>query len=424
MTILPADTFTVLCKSILEEQDRQILTTLYLPIIGSIPVMLYFSLWADLDNAKIMSCEYTHHHLITNMHLSLQEIIEARFKLEAIGLVKVFVKEDSVNNYIYELYSPISAYEFFHHPILNIVLYNNVGKKEYNKLANYYKIPKINLHGFKEITKSFNDVFSSIPLTSYEVINDDIKKRQRLKLKIDSNFDFDFLIASIGKDINVTKDIKELIINLSFIYELDALKMSSIIQGCVNERGNIIKDDLRKRARNYYQFDNNGVLPSVVTNIQPEFLKKPVGDTSKRAKMIYTFENISPYNFMKSKMNGGEPINRDLKLIEDLIIDYELNPGVVNVLVDYVLKTNSNKLTRNLVETIAGQWKRNKIDTVEEAMACAEKEHKKYNKNKTTIRRKSTTNVEIPDWFDKKIDINNATEQDKNEMEELLKEFK
>ena len=40
------------------------------------------------------------------------------------------VKKDDVNNYVYVLYSPMTAQEFLNHPILNVVLYNNLGKKE------------------------------------------------------------------------------------------------------------------------------------------------------------------------------------------------------------------------------------------------------------------------------------------------------
>ena len=120
---------------------------------------------------------------------------------------------------------------------------------------------------------------------------------------------------------------------------------------------------------------------SVVYNSQPEYLKTPQGDTSKRAKMIYTFETIRPYELLKSKNKGAEPTARDLKLAEDLIINYGLKPGVANVLIDYILKTNNNKLTRSLAETIAGQWQRLNIETVDEAMKLAEKEHKKYHKN-------------------------------------------
>lgn len=85
----------------------------------------------------------------------------------------------------------------------------------------------------------------------------------------------------------------KLIISLSFIYDIDAIKMTNIVKGSLNERGTINKETLRKTARNFYQFDN-GNLPTIVSNCQPEYLRKPIGDTSKRAKMIYTFETISP----------------------------------------------------------------------------------------------------------------------------------
>lgn len=425
--ILPADTYMVINKSIINNEDRKILNMLYQPIIGPLPIMLYFSLWSDLDKLELISEEYTHHHLVTNMHLSLNEIIDAREKLEAIGLVKTYYKEGTINNYVYELYSPLSVSEFLNHPILNIVLYNNTGKKEYENIVNYFKIPRVNLSSFKDITAKFSDVFTSVPLTSYDVLNDNVRKVNKLKLDIDTNFDFNFLASSFPKNMEVskilTKENRELILNLSFIYDVDAMKMQNIIKGCFNERGTINKDELRKACRNYYQFDHGGVLPSVTSSVQPEYLRKPIGDNSKRAKMIYTFETITPYELLCSKNNGAEPTKRDLKLVEDLIIDYSLRAGVVNVLIDYVLKTNNNKLTRTLVETIAGQWQRLKIETVEDAMALAEKEHKKYNKNK--IVKKEEKSVEkIPEWFDKNIEKKQVSEIDRLKIDELLKEYR
>lgn len=424
--ILPADTYIVINKSILNNDDRIILNYLYQPIIGPLPIMLYMTLWSDLDKTNIISEELTHHHLITNMHMSLEEIVLARKKLEAIGLIKTHYKEDVVNNYIYELYSPLTAREFLTHPILNIVLYNNTGKKEYESIVNYFKLPKINLSSYKDITSSFNDVFTSIPLTSYEVISDDIRKANRLKLNINSNFDFNFLASSLPKGIDVnkilTKENRELIVNLSYIYDIDAMKMQSIIKGCFNERGTINKDELRKACRNFYQFDNQGLLPTVVDSIQPEYLRKPIGEDTQKAKMIYTFETTTPYELLCSKNNGANPTKRDLKLIEDLIIDYSLKPGVVNVLIDYVLKTNNNKLSRTLIETIAGQWQRLKIETVEDAMNQAVKEHKKYNKTKE---KKVVVHEEkLPEWFDKKLEKKEASTIDKIKIDELLKEYK
>ena len=117
--VLPADTYIVVNKTILNDQDRKLLSMLYQPIIGSVATNLYFSLWSNLDRNEIISTEYTHHYLMANMQLNLDEIIEARERLEGIGLLKVFFQEGNINRYIYELYSPVSSYEFFNNPILN-----------------------------------------------------------------------------------------------------------------------------------------------------------------------------------------------------------------------------------------------------------------------------------------------------------------
>ena len=48
-------------------------------------------------------------------------------------------KKENQNNYIYEIYSPMGPNEFFNHPVLNVILYNNIGKNEYDYLKSFYK---------------------------------------------------------------------------------------------------------------------------------------------------------------------------------------------------------------------------------------------------------------------------------------------
>ena len=141
--------------------------------------------------------------------------------------------------------------------------------------------------------------------------------------------------------------------------------------------------------------------------------------------MVYTFENLTPYEFLKAKYKGAEPTTRDKRLIESLLIDQKLNPGVVNVLIAYVLKINDEKLNKSYVETIAGQWKRLNIETVEDAMRITEKEHKKNKKliNKTSKSRKTITKNDIPAWFDKELEKNDLTKEESEEMEKVLGEL-
>ena len=116
LTILPADTYTVLNKSVITNNEKKIVTMLYQPIIGHTATSLYFSLMDDLDKLELLSDDFTHHHLMANMQLNLEGIVIAREKLEAVGLLKTYMKKGSINHYAYLIYSPLSANEIFNHP--------------------------------------------------------------------------------------------------------------------------------------------------------------------------------------------------------------------------------------------------------------------------------------------------------------------
>ena len=154
------------------------------------------------------------------------------------------------------------------------------------------------------------------------------------------------------------------------------------------------------------------------TNIKKEFQ-----DIHVNTDYIETsYEKDTSLSFILiNKNNGNEPTRRDLKLIEDLLVDYKLKPGVVNVLLDYAINVNNKKLTRGFVETIAGEWQRKGIETVEDAMNNCEKVHKKSSKRNY---KDDNVNMKTPDWFDKEIDKSNVSDGEENQLEELLKEYK
>ena len=214
----------------------------------------------------------------------------------------------------------------------------------------------------------------------------DITKKDSNNILINKGIDYNLLISSIPDNIitdkTFTKDVKELINALSFTYNLNTLDNKGLVCDSINEKGLIDKTKLRKASRDYYQ--------------------------------------------LKAKYKGAEPTDRDKRLIESLLVDQKLNPGVVNVLISYVLKTNNQQLKKSYVETIAGQWKRLNIETVEEAMDITEKEHKKLKRlitNKTEKVKTKTekpTKEELPVWFNKTLDKEEASEEDIKEMDDIL----
>jgi len=421
--VLPADSYIVVNKSIITEQDKKILVDLYQPIIGNKAISLYLTLLNDLDKNSVITEEFTHHHLLSVMQTSLEDISKTRERLEAVGLLKTYLKKGPVNNYVYVLYSPISASEFLNHPILNIVLYNNIGKTEYKKIVESYKLPRVVLKDYEDISSSFEEVFTSIPVNSL-FNNDDIISKNKGEIIFKNTIDFELLIS--GLDTNIVnekafnKETRTLINNLCFLYNIDVITMQGLIKNCVNEKGLIDKDSLRKASRNFYQFENSGNLPTLIHSSQPEYLKSPTGDVSPRGKMIYTFENTNPYQFLKSKYKNGKVVTRDLELIESLLIDLKLSPGVVNVLLDYVLRVNNKQLNKKYIETIGSHWKRLGIETVPEAMDACIKEHKKFKKNNVQNKKKEET---VPEWFNQTIEAKKASIQEEEELANLIKNY-
>ncbi|RSL34307.1 hypothetical protein D7Z54_07070 [Salibacterium salarium] len=152
--------------------------------------------------------------------------------------------------------------------------------------------------------------------------------------------------------------------------------------------------------------------------------------------MVLFYEKTSPLSFLESVSDGAKAPQTDVKLVESLLFDYQLQPGVVNVLVDYAMRLNNMKLVKNFVQTIAGQWSRKKIYTVEDAMELAKREYQEKKKraqqessrstssnNKNRSTRPYVRKDKLPKWLEN--DNNQEkTAESKQEEETKLNEEK
>lgn len=116
------------------------------------------------------------------------------------------------------------------------------------------------------------------------------------------------------------------------------------------------------------------------------------------------------------------------------MFDQQLLPGVVNVLIEYVMRTNDMKLPRAYVIKIAAHWARKNIKTVKEAMTLAQTEHQKYqewsNQNKrkrTSPARRNERKDTLPKWMKDKHETPKQQpadfEQKKKQLEARLKKY-
>ena len=420
VTLLPADIYQVVNKCLLNDYDKLVLSMLYMPIIGNTAITLYNTFYNELKANNYMSNELTHHHLVTNLGESLENIKKARIKLEGIGLLKTYVMEGNVNSYVYELYSPLTVNEFFNHPIFSTVLKNNVGDVEFKRLKNYFKVPKLNLKDYVDITHPFDLTFKSVNIENFKE-DDEVLKKEKGSLNYSYEFDFDTLISSMPKGLfnpkALTKSIKELITNLSFLYKMSPIEMSDVVKISLNEKGLIEKELLKENVRKFYEYNNDSKSPTLL--FKSERVSGYRKENNSLNRLLNVFETTKPYDFLKSKYKGVRPTSKDMQILEMILVDLQLSPAVCNVLIDFILKTQNNRLVKSYVEVIAGEWKRADLKTAKEAMEYAENTYKKLKQNntkKTSVKKQET----IPEWFGK---VHEKEDMNDTELEGFFKEF-
>ncbi|XJZ26437.1 replication initiation and membrane attachment family protein [Bacillota bacterium Lsc_1132] len=460
--ILPIDRYTVAANGLLHDYDRKVLTFLYQPLVGPVCVSLYMTLWAELGENRLWSDSSSHHLLMNLLTLNLKEIYEARLKLEGIGLLKTFVKNnEGERSFIYELQPPLTPEQFFLDGMLNIFLYRKIGKNHFARLKRFFSDQTRPSDDFQEVTKAFQDVFESATPGSLQYVQDRVgdldaetgwnfigrSEPSPIHLGAET-FDFELLAAGLNDSLipkkALTNKVKEAISNLAFLYKIDPIQMKNILLSAIDEENEIDIDELRKAARDWYQFLHEDKLPSLVNRIQPVANRTQHDEPkSQEEKLIRYLETTSPLQVLKDVSGGAEPSQSDIQIIEEVLFKQKLLPGVVNVLIQFVMLRTDMKLTKGYVQKIASHWTRKQIKTVKEAMDLAKSEHRTYlewssgKKTGRSAKQKPIRTEFLPDWFDEETQAapNKSLNQDdgkpdldleakKREIDEKLKAFR
>lgn len=452
--LIPPDRYLTKSSGVLTDFDRKLVTMLYQPLIGIESSSLYMTLWGEVEQNRLWGQETTHHSLMAATQCSLKEIYRQRLNLEGIGLLKTFIKEESdFKVLIYELQPPLRPDRFFQDGMLNIYLYNRLGKSRYVQLKKFFcdnSLPE----NLKEVTKSFNEVYQTLQPSELTAQIPDIESEGkheflseasgRQPVLDDASFDYDLLFAGLSDAVipksAVNAEVKEIIKKLSYIYGIDAIQMKNILMNAILPDETIDQEELRKAARDWYKFEHGEKLPRLAEKVQPPMyrtIKKKEG-SSQEEELAYMLEHISPYQFLKDIAEGGEPPVTDLQIIEDVMFQQKLQPGVVNVLIYYVMLKTDMKLSKGYVQKIAGHWARKNIKTVDEAMTLAKKEQQQYmewaeTKNKPAQNRKTVRKEMLPDWLKEnqaaenrpeEANTEDAFELERQKLAERIKKYK
>lgn len=416
--IVPVDRYYVHANGLLHDYDRKILTFLYQPLMGAKSLSLYMTMWAELEENKLWSKGSTHHRLMILMDLNLKEIYQTRLRLEGMNLITTLVrKEEGVRTFVYVLKPPLTPERFFLTDLLNIPLQRKIGNEQYSRIKQFFSSKKASeTNGFQNVTKGYEEVFQLIPPNAYksnlsvEESKEVIGRNQNEGIEIKHfSFDFEILMAGLSKNIvpksALTEEVKEVISKLAFLYGIDAIKMKDFVLDAT-DYGITDTNLLRKYVSEWYDLQNGG-LPTLVDRTQPLLYKSEINEPkTKQEKLIHYFETNSPRRLLQDISGGAEATKVDLDIIEGIMFQQKLQPGVINVLIHYVMLKTDMKLNKGYVQKIAGHWVRKEVNTVKEAMELAKSESKQYQQWATSDNYKKNRKTKqpirkelLPDWF-------------------------
>lgn len=364
--------------------DDYSLFSLYLPIVGYRSIALYKLLISESYKRVIVE---NHDRLCILLNISIDDLYEARLRLEEAMLLKTFNKE---NKYLYQIISPLSANVFLTNEFLTNELLKAIGVEQYEITATKFLSDKISTIDYKDITSKFVDgisnkfdnevVFSQIkPIFDFKDINNE-----------DIDFNYEYFIRNTSDLVFPIEARNEtnlrLIGKLATLYGISEDTMSILVGRCSSyENGTLDISKLKVLARR----------------------QKPEKTEHEDPYML------SPVAFLQNKQNGIPVTSVDAKLLNYLSSQLNLKHEVINVLIEYVLDINQNKLPKNYVEKIAGEWVRENIDSKEKAIK----------KTKQTSFSQPKTLV-LPEYYSNEIVEDSNLDIDDEKVQELKDRLK
>lgn len=343
----------------LTSQSMLDLTSLYYPLMNREAVVLYVLL-TSLDQHSL------HQDMLLRMSgMNQTAFVNARKFLEQFQLLKTYQTE---GNWLYHLYAPLNAKQFFAHDTFSRLFLEVVGSQRFDAV-------KLLLQE-KTVPENMQDVSETLNLSRLASWND-AKEKVYLQRKNDANdylkkYRFDFNAFFVGMD-------------RIFPLRMRSKETLSRIGQLADIHG-ISPEDMRK-------YVNRSINPSTYY-FDWDKLKSYVYGNQTKVEKVDDIYQLAPVQFMMHMQNNAPVAPSDRALIEKLCNEYHFSNEVANVLIEYTLKHTNQEFPKSFVEKVAASWVRKGIDTKEKAL-------KAINGSHTKPKSPSKKNTSYPEWYTK-----------------------
>lgn len=436
--ILPVDGYTIKNSGNPPLDYMKSLTHLYQPLLGMEAIMLYQTLLHEADLQESAAVQ-THHTLMNYLNIALDDIYQARLKLEGIGLLKTFKKTNNEKNiYVYELRSPFSPEMFFQDAMLTELLYHHIGKDKYIFLQSHFQ-KQDKQEDTEEITASFHEVFQTFKPTYENNEEVSVEKENRPCLVEPINFSWIEMMLKqrmVPTHKVLTENNKKMITEMMFLYDLATHEVEKAILWALTEENILDIEEFKLACHDVFKTKHHQLPIKLIPKVQETEKQTQVKvPQTKEEKLIEHLKTISPKHLLEDLSGGNRASEQDMKIVREVMTAQALPAPVMNVLLHYVLLQSNMRLSKAYLEKIAGHWSRMNFKTAEEAFKFAREGNKKAQEgysNKRVYHKKQVSNEIIPDWFEdrnkkqsKPIETTNdpKSQKEKEEIDALLQQL-
>jgi replication initiation and membrane attachment protein len=392
--LTPKDRYLVRMIRPISFAETGFVAQLYLPIIGVEAYALYQLLIHEVGQAGGAAAESSHRSLMLASSLSLDKLLDARERLEAIGLLEVRRRENQQRDYYYEyvVKPPLAPGEFFADYVLSLLLLNKIENIRFQQLRQQYADSRTRQLEqeytiVENITKDFHEVFQSLKPSELEVQKG--SEREQFLTRMESQFPPAEMKSDYEAKVNHPLSVSSLrlylpdnadpqkvlggssmafLYQLCHFYQLDSWGLGQELRDWTLYKPDRSLDGevLRKRLIQRYTEDKLFREATSSSLPQEEWGAGSLPQAGSEA-FVRACRTMSPLALLE-KVVGGRVSKVFLERAETLVFTDGMQAEVVNALLLHTLASSQMELPKAYMETIRDSWKAKRITTVDEAV--------------------------------------------------------
>lgn len=383
--------FWLMSNSLISSEDIRTLALLYQPLIGSDGFGTYLLMFNLINQNNLQTDVYPIQYLLDLLHLNKDLFTANIHKLEAIGLLTTFLKDDI---YLYRLNMPLKPRQFFLDGILGSYLKSEIGTENFNRLFSYFSVPEASKKGYKNVTKSFDDIYKIKKLDLLKSEKFIFGRKNGGGIIIRDAFDFESLFEQLPPRLKkrsiYTKKVVSQIASVMYVYNFTSAEMIEILTNAYDNSSNkIFIEKIAVLANHYFTKTYGDNLVTIE--------KRPEEDLEIDLSTIRPQDIITVFGQKMTDQSYA------LDTIRQFIERNAVDIGLINGIILVALKYHDQLPSLAYLEKVLADWLARGITTASDAMLIL-KQAEKRPKKTYRKRRKPGIEGEEPEWLDEIIE--------------------